>query len=392
MSPVAVNDASHAEITATKKGFTKPYSQTPTTTADVEWAELVNLDLSTFDELGGKAALASQLKYAIHNVGFFYVSNFGVTQEEVDHQFEIGKTIFDLSLEEKVKYGADTKSFSYNGYTGPAVYEPNVKQTDPRHNIQSYNIPKFTADFPGKEAHPQVVQENWDIIEKFAKTIHRNVIERLLVIFALVLELEDEQYFVKRHLYEERGEDHLRYMLYTARDESVNEEAKELYSTGHTDLGSITLLFKQPIAGLQVLNNDGRYRWVKAVPGTITVNIADTLSLLSGRYFKSSIHRVTVPPPDQKHLDRYGVLFFIRPNNNVPVEVVKNSPLLQREGVYDTLEERKDPLDVGTWVRERQKHIFKNVYEITDAGKGKDGAERAELEAEVAGIKVTYWN
>ncbi|WRT68170.1 uncharacterized protein IL334_005145 [Kwoniella shivajii] len=364
MSPIAVHETAAMPV----KPATVPYSQTPETTADLEWAELVNLDLSTFDQPGGKEALAKQLN-------FFYVSNFGLSQDEVDYQFSIGKRIFDLPLAEKVKYGADTKSFSYNGYTGPAVYEPDSTEYDPRHNIQSYNIPKFIPDFPGKERHPPVVQENWETIERFAKTVHKNVIERLLIIFAIVLELQDEQYFVKRHLYDVRGED------------PVNAEAKKLYSTGHTDLGSITLLFKQPVAGLQVLNNDGRYRWVKAVPGT-----ADTLSLLSGRYLKSSIHRVSVPPADQKHLDRHGVLFFIRPNNDVLVEVVKDSPLLQKEGVYDTLEERENPLTVGTWVNERQKHIFKNVYNITDAGQGKEGAERAELEAEVAGIKIKYWN
>lgn len=59
-------------------------------------------------------------------------------------------------------------------------------------------------------------------------------------------------------------------MLYRPRTDEVNDLAEGLYSTGHTDLGSITLLFRQPVAGLQVLNKDGRYRWVKAVPGTVS--------------------------------------------------------------------------------------------------------------------------
>lgn len=39
----------------------------------VPWADLITLDLSKFDEPGGKQKLASQLKDAVHNVGFFYV-------------------------------------------------------------------------------------------------------------------------------------------------------------------------------------------------------------------------------------------------------------------------------------------------------------------------------
>ncbi|KAJ6591524.1 hypothetical protein DFH09DRAFT_177200 [Mycena vulgaris] len=371
------------------------YSDTPeTTTPGLEWSELVTLDLSTFDAPGGKEALAEQLKYAVHNVGFFYVKNFGVSQEDVDRQFALSQEIFELPLEEKLKYKANHAAASYNGYNGPHVYDPDTKDHHPSKNIEVYNLPKFTPHFPPASSHPQLIQDNWDAITSFGKRIHTNVIERLLVIFAVVLELEDHDYFVKRHLYDVKGEDHMRYMLYRARSDEVNEGAGGLYSTGHTDLGSITLLFRQPIAGLQVLHKDGKYRWVKASPGTITINIADTLSLLSGRYFKSSIHRVSIPPPDQRHLDRHGVLFFIRPNNDVKVEVVKNSPLLQREGVYDTLEELAEPIDVETWVRKRQEHIFQEGYKISSASSGPEGEgqERTDLEAIVAGVKVKYWN
>ncbi|ORY27925.1 putative UPF0676 protein [Naematelia encephala] len=389
MAPDASGGSAYSSSSASKSS--RPYSQTPETTANLEWAELVNLKLSKFDQPGGKEELAQQLKYAVHNVGFFYVSDFGLSQEEVDFQFKIGQEFFELPMEEKVKYAADHKNHSYNGYNGPAVFEGGSQIDNPRHNIESYNIPKFTPDFPPKESHPTLIQNHWEMIESFARTIHTNVIERLLVIFALVLELEDEDFFKKQHAYEPKGEGHMRYMLYRARDAKINEAAKDLYSTGHTDLGSLTLLFRQPVAGLQVLGNDGKYRWVKAVPGTITVNIADTLSLISGHYLKSSIHRVAIPPPDQRHLDRYGVLFFIRPNNQEPVAVVKNSRLLERNGVYENLEERQPPLTVGEWVVARQKHIFKEGYKLSTSGEGKDGSERAELEAEVAGVKVKYW-
>ena len=67
----------------------------------------------------------------------------------------------------------------------------------------------------------------------------------------------------------------------------------------------------------------------------ITVNIADTMSILSGGYFKSSIHRVTVPPEDQKHLERHGVFFFVRPNNNVEVKPVQGSRLLEQNHAYE---------------------------------------------------------
>lgn len=73
----------------------------------VDWADLITLDLSKFDAPGGKEQLAAQLKDAVHNVGFFYITGFGLSQEEVDNQFAIGKELFALPTEEKVKYRAD---------------------------------------------------------------------------------------------------------------------------------------------------------------------------------------------------------------------------------------------------------------------------------------------
>jgi hypothetical protein len=48
----------------------------------VEWADLVTLDLSKFDAPGGKQELANQLRDALHHVGFFYITNFGLSQEQ----------------------------------------------------------------------------------------------------------------------------------------------------------------------------------------------------------------------------------------------------------------------------------------------------------------------
>lgn len=82
----------------------------------VAWADLVTLDLAKFDESGGKEALAQQLFDALKTIGFFYIVNFGLAQEEVDRQFAIGKAVFDLPTEEKLVYRADLENGGYNGY------------------------------------------------------------------------------------------------------------------------------------------------------------------------------------------------------------------------------------------------------------------------------------
>ena len=135
---------------------------------------------------------------------------------------------------------------------------------------------------------------------------------KLLRILAVVLELEDEDQLARDHVYDQKGEDHLRYMHYKARTPEENEKIGGLYTTGHTDLGTITLLFRQPVAALQILNSESQWKWVKPQDATITVNICDALSALTAGYLKSSIHRVHTPPKDQAHIDRLGFLFFAR--------------------------------------------------------------------------------
>lgn len=144
------------------------------------------------------------------------------------------------------------------------------------------------------------------------KKCHEEVVLKLLRLFAILLELPDEDQLVRDHQYDVKGEDHLRYMHYAARNEEDNQKLADLYVPGHTDLGTLTLLFRQPVAALQILNSEGKWKWVKPQDGTITINTCDALTALTGGYIKSSIHRVHAPPQDQAHVDRLGVLYFAR--------------------------------------------------------------------------------
>jgi isopenicillin N synthase-like dioxygenase len=69
----------------------------------LSWSEVANIDLSTFNSPGGKEALAKQLIEAVRTKGFFYVTGYGIPQEEVDRQFALGQAFYELPLEEKLK-------------------------------------------------------------------------------------------------------------------------------------------------------------------------------------------------------------------------------------------------------------------------------------------------
>jgi isopenicillin N synthase-like dioxygenase len=111
------------------------------------------------------------------------------------------------------------------------------------------------------------------------------------------------------------------------------------------------------VAALQVRTPEGEWKYVKPYPGSITVNIADALQFLTNGFLKSSIHRVVAPPPDQVDVDRHGVLYFVRPEDDLELVPVK-SPVLERLGYDKTLDDSTVGLTAGEWVKAR---VSKNV-------------------------------
>jgi non-haem dioxygenase in morphine synthesis N-terminal len=207
---------------------TLAYVQAPETSADLDWADLITLDLSKFDRPGGKEELAADLSRALEEIGFFYVKNHGLTSAEVDTQFALAKSVLLLSDEEKLPYRAALEQGDYNGWkpAGTRDLIPGVKD-----NFEIYNIPKFIPSHANR-AHPEIVKQHWDEIERFSKHIHNHIVKKLLVIFALALGLEDHDYFVNRHRYEESSGDHLRYMKYYSRSEQENKKLGGVWLKG----------------------------------------------------------------------------------------------------------------------------------------------------------------
>lgn len=106
----------------------------------MDWADLVTLDLSLFEEPGGKVELVKQLNHAIQNVGkklpfldyfsqllmyanisigFFYVKNFNISQDEIDRQFALCRGLYTTPLTERLKYHSanDLEEGKHSGFT-----------------------------------------------------------------------------------------------------------------------------------------------------------------------------------------------------------------------------------------------------------------------------------
>lgn len=136
-------------------------------------------------------------------------------------------------------------------------------------------------------------------IEAFAHHTYHHVVRQILRMVSLALELP-EDYLWGLHDHEGVvGAACQRFMGYFPRSEEEEREAQGIWSKGHTDCArvhlpwdstltaidnTVSLLYSQPVAALQILTPEGEWKWVKHVEGAVVVNTADALDceLLNG--------------------------------------------------------------------------------------------------------------
>ena len=332
-------------ITKGPKEWTTPNK----TKYNLDWADLSVVDLGIFERPGGKEKLAEDLKTAVSNDGFWAVVGGDITKSDMDKAFLFGQYFFEnYTDEEKKRLEVDFSNGNYFGYKVKG--NKNIFGTDVVDNVETLNIAKFTQDNRYQEyLKHKFVQVYRNELEAISRKSFE-VVKKLLILFAIILEL-DENYFLDRHKYDDPSDDHLRFMKYHPRTEEDDAKIENIWARAHTDFGSLTLLFNQVVSGLQIKVSDGQWKYIPPVDGGIICNIGDTLSFWSGGYFKSTVHRVVRPPPDQLNAPRIGAFYFVRPGDFSKVEIAP-SPLLKREGLY-----RKVEPVIGTdYVRARVKN------------------------------------
>lgn len=124
MAPSPIDTQPQAKVTVEK--WTRPAP----TAEKLDWAPLATIDLSRFDEPGGKEQLAKELYDAVTKTGFWVVINTGLDDVEVLRQFSIGNAFFKQPLEEKRFFPCDFAKGEYFGYRENKAWigETGVKQ------------------------------------------------------------------------------------------------------------------------------------------------------------------------------------------------------------------------------------------------------------------------
>jgi isopenicillin N synthase-like dioxygenase len=139
--------------------------------------------------------------------------------------------------------------------------------------------------------------------------------ERLLSLMAIGLELPPAFFgpLVDRHT------SALRALRYPALDGRAPDRG-QLRAGAHTDYGTLTILRQEAgPGGLEVLAADGRWLPVPPRPGAFVVNLGDALARWTNDRWRSTLHRVVVPP-DGGRTSRHSLAFFHNANWDAVIE------------------------------------------------------------------------
>ncbi|CCM06830.1 uncharacterized protein FIBRA_09133 [Fibroporia radiculosa] len=345
----------------------------------LEYADLAIIDLAKAETAEGRAELAVQLRGALSTHGFFYVINHGYTQAQNERIFDIADLPFThFSEEEKREYAAKiVEGGSFQGFKARGFWVLSSLCTidaGVRDQLEHYNI---NHDITRKQ-HPEVLRPLLPEIEAFITFNHVEILHKLLRLYAIGLEIPEDT-FINQHNYSAPS-----YSIdfHYPRSEDDETKTKNTWLKGHTDIGSVTILWSQPVSALQIMSPDGKWRWIRHIENALVVNSGDAMEYLSGGFYKATIHRVVQPPPDQRGLTRLGVFYFAMTDDDVRLIPHAESPVLQRHGIV-----RRVP-DASAPTMEAYRKGRTSSYGLIELQKKGNGVE----EEIVAGIVVKHYH
>lgn len=306
-----------------------------------------SVDLADFlsGDPARKQKFVDQLGEAYTTIGFVAVKNHLVSEDTVEQLYAKVKDFF--SLDEDVK-----RNYEIEGLAGQRGYTSFGKEHAKDSNAGDLKeFWHFGQEVEDNDALKEEYPDNVDVpeVEGFSEIGIRayqeleNTGREMLRAIALYLGL-DEMYFDDKI---KNGNSILRPIHYPP----ITSEPKSAVRAGqHEDINLITLLIGASAEGLQVLNKQGEWKDVTALPDHIVVNVGDMLQRHTNNKLRSTTHRVVNPPREKWDTSRFSIPFFLHPISEMRLDCLA-------ECVDENNPQAYDPISAGEYLIQRLTEI-----------------------------------
>ena len=268
------------------------------------------LDMSEFFYGNTKARqhFAERMGGAFRQIGFATLINHGISQELVDRGYAAAKELFALSENVLQKYETPHNG-RQTGYTSFQVEHAKDQSPEEGDLKRHWNMRRPLPPGHPRLNNPAYVPNLWPKEAPGFELVVKEMFAALDALSVQVLTaLEMYLHYPAGKLTEmvRDGETLMRILHYPP----VQGTPKAVRSGAHEDINLVTLLIAGTEPGLQVKTRGGVWVAVQETPGSIVVNVADMLQMLTNWELPSTTHRV-VNPPDGANVDRYSWPFFV---------------------------------------------------------------------------------
>jgi isopenicillin N synthase-like dioxygenase len=290
---------------------------------------LESLPILDFSRLNAGAEEAAQfredLRRAMHEVGFIYLSGHGIPQELTDSLLEVSRRFFELPEEQKLAI-ENVYSPQFRGYTriGGELTAGAVdwrEQLDFAVEREARDPRAEGADYwrlEGPNQWPQQLPEMQDIVTQWMEQLS-DISLALLRALALSLGAPEESF-------DEAFATEAFPVLKIVRYPGESDPEPKQGVGAHRDGGVLTLLLVEPGKGGLQVEHDGQWIDAPQVPGTFVVNIGEMLELATNGYLKATLHRVISP---LRGTDRISIPFFYNPSLDARMPQIALKPEFQ---------------------------------------------------------------
>lgn len=268
----------------------------------VSFDKIPVIDVSALNTGGSLFEVAKEIRWALTNVGFFYVKNHGVPEAVVNGAFDETRAFFDLPLQDKMDLHISKSGLALRGYI--EIFGENTDPAKTKDLKECFDIgPEGLAGdapFFGPNLWPAAQPEFQRAVYGYHQEM-KGLAQRLMRAIAVSLDLEAD-FFVPRM---QNPITIQRLLHYPPQEGRIDESVMGIGA--HTDYGSLTILAQDDVGGLQVMNRDGQ--WVEGPPvtGTFVINIGDLVQRLTNDLYLANLHRVV----NASGRERYSIPFFI---------------------------------------------------------------------------------
>ena len=259
--------------------------------------------------------VASAIRTACHDTGFFYIANHGVPSSLVRAVLDANRDFHARPEAEKLALKVNAWLRGYQPMASTQMHSSARFKPAPAPNqLESFIISnEISADHPAFKKRAFVGPNQWPDDPRFRRTLEtylsatRSLGMSLLPAFSLAVGQAPE-YF---DTFFDPPSTTLRLVHYPPSPIVRPDDYLGIYP--HTDYGFFTILAQDNVGGLEIQRIDGTWVEAPGIADAFIVNIGDAAARWSNDDFNSSPHRVINKSTEK---DRYSVALFFDPNHD----------------------------------------------------------------------------